>query len=103
MTRRFEYRRITGRELSEALDDLDLPAKAFCRIFGVNPQVMTRWLRGDQETPPWVFPVIWLLREIPEAVAIARSAAASHIVRDNEHPSRGEYPYLSPDDGEDSP
>jgi hypothetical protein len=89
---RFIYDRMTGRDLSEALRELAMPPNAFARIFGVRPEVMSRWLKGDQDIPPWVYPVTRLL-SLPHALGEARVAAAEHIKEDREHPERGEYPY----------
>lgn len=100
---RFEYARMSAKDFREALDEIDLPPQAFARIFGVRIEVVTRWLKGDQDIPPWAFVVLWILREVPNGIAIARTAAANHIVRDREHEERGEFPYLTiPDDEEGS-
>lgn len=99
---RFEYQKMTGREFSAALAEIDLAPKAFARIFGVRPEVVQRWIKGEQDVATWVFPVMWLLREIPEGIAIARSAAANHIKIDRDHPDRGEFPYLRIPDEEAS-
>lgn len=99
---RFEYKRMTGADLAAWLHELDLPADAFCRIFGVRPEVMARWLKDEQDIPPWVFVVVWLLKETPNGNAIARTAAANHIRIDRKFPDRGEFPYLRiPDEGDD--
>lgn len=100
---RFDYRRMTAREFSEALREIDLQPDAFARIFGVRKEVVGRWLSGTQDVPSWPFVALWLLREIPNGIAIARTAAANHIEIDREHPDRGRFPYLNiPDDREDS-
>lgn len=100
---RFEYARMSAKDFREALDEIDLPHDAFARIFGVRIEVVRRWLKGEQDIPAWCFPVLWILREVPNGIAIARTAAANHIVRDREHPDRGDFPYLTiPDDEEDS-
>lgn len=102
MSARFEYTRLTGRQIGDALAEIDLLPAAFCRIFGVRKEVMRKWLKDEQEPPPWVFVVLWLLREVPNGIAIARTAAANHIRLDREHPEYGEFPYLisAQDDGD---
>lgn len=103
MSARFEYTRMTGAEITEALQEIDLDPVAFCRIFGIRPEVMKRWQRDEQDAPPWIFPVLWLLREVPNGIAIARTAAANHIKVDRNHLTRGDFPYLNiPDAWEDS-
>src|SRR5690606_10889095 len=82
---RFEYARMSADDFSKALHDIDLAPPAFARIFGVRIEVVTRWLKGEQDIPPWVFVVCWLLREIPNGIAIARTAAANHIARDHKY------------------
>lgn len=98
---RFEYTRLTGKELSEDLSDLGMEPKTFCRIFGVNPNVMTRWLKDEQEPPPWVHVAMALLF-LPGAIPEARKAAAEHIKIDREHPEKGEFPFLRADSGQDA-
>lgn len=103
LSARFRYRRMTPKEFRDELQEIDLPPHAFARIFGVRPETITKWMRGENEIPPWPFVVLWLLREIPNGIAIARTAAANHIEFDNKFPDRGEFPYLSiPDDEEGS-
>lgn len=97
---RFEYTRMTAQQFSDALEEIDLPAPAFSRIYGVRLEVVERWLKGEQDIPPWVFIALWLMREIPSGTAIARSAAANHIKLDRKYPKRGEYPYLELPDEE---
>lgn len=101
LSARFRYRRMTPKEFRDELQEIDLPPHAFARIFGVRPETITKWMKGDQDIPPWPFVALWLMREIPEGIAIARTAAANHIEFDNENPWRGEFPYLKiPDDSD---
>lgn len=103
LSARFEYQKMTAREFSAALREIDLPPDAFARIFGVRKEVVARWLKGTQDVPPWVFVVLWILREVPNGIAIARTAAANHIAQDRKYVERGPFPYLTiPDDEEDS-
>lgn len=95
---------MSAADFSLALREIDLAPPAFARIFGIRIEVVTRWLKGEQDIPPWAFVALWLMREVPNGVAIARTAAANHIARDTKYPQRGEFPYLTiPDDEEDSP
>lgn len=100
---RFEYDRLTGKQLSDDLRSLDMPPNAFCRIFGVRKEVMGRWLKDAQEIPPWVYIALRLLA-LPHALGEARAAAAEHIKFDRENPQNGQFPYLGKefDDEEDS-
>lgn len=95
LSARFSYARMSAEDFSKALRDMDLPPPAFARIFGVRIEVVTRWLKGEQDIPPWCHVACWLMREVPNGVAIARTAAANHIVRDHKYPARGEFPYLT--------
>lgn len=90
---RFDYVRMTGDQLRHALRDIDMQPAAFCRIFGVNGNVMGRWLKDEQDVPPWVYVTLRLLSAGPHMLAIAREAAAEHIRSDNDFPDRGEFPY----------
>ncbi|MGT2467431.1 hypothetical protein ACVOMV_24980 [Mesorhizobium atlanticum] len=49
---RSEYSRMTGTEFNRVLKELELPGYGFARIFGVRPDVVKRWLRGEQDIPP---------------------------------------------------
>ena len=81
-------------DFNAALRNLDMPSDAFARITGSNPKSVARWRKGQQDIPPWVPVLLAVLLDDPGNVVVARRAAAAMIRRDNEHPERGEYPYL---------
>lgn len=90
---RFEYKRMTGEELRTELLDMAMPVFAFARIFGVRPQTVKKWLRDENDIPPWVHVALGLLR-LEGALSEARQLAAEHIIRDNQRPGAGEFPFL---------
>ncbi|RWM29428.1 hypothetical protein [Mesorhizobium sp.] len=89
---RFEYSRMTAPELNRVLKELELPGYGFARIFGVRPDTVRKWLRGELDIPPWVFVALSLLY-LDGARHEARRVAGLHIKRDNHYPNRGEFPY----------
>lgn len=100
---RFEYDRLTGEHLSQALRDIGLSPGTFARFFGLKDQVVFRWLKDEQDIARWVQPVLELLR-LPGAIRVCRETAALTISLDRDHPERGAYPYQQgrtwPDDKE---
>jgi DNA-binding transcriptional regulator YdaS (Cro superfamily) len=97
VSRRFEYERMKPNDFRDELAAIDMPSKAFARIFGVNSNVVDRWIKGDQDIPAWVYVALSLIR-LPEGFSTARQAAAQHIKKDNLRPELGDYPYLSSQD-----
>jgi len=93
MSQRFEYRKMTAAEFSAALTDAAMKPNTFARLFGVDRRTVQRWLNGSFIIPTWVPIVMQLLATAGGAHGWVRKAAAEVIVRDNEHPERGEYPY----------
>ena len=89
---RFEYDRLTSKQLREDLDAIGMSPQAFARIFGMNARKAERIYSGQEDVPIWVAPVLELLR-LPGALSAVRQAAAEMIRRDNDNPQRGEYPY----------
>lgn len=90
---RFEYTRMNGQELHETFVELGMPPYGFARIFGVKPDTVKKWLRDQQDIPPWVYVALSLLY-VDGALGAARQAAAEHIKLDNRRPAAGEFPYL---------
>lgn len=101
--KRFEYSRMSGKELAQELVALQMTPVAFSRIFGVNGRTLKHWLTDRQDIPPWVWIAVNLL-QLRDAPRMAREAAANHILRDLHHPGKGEFPYLEQpfDEKEDS-
>lgn len=97
--KRFQYTHLTGEEFETALNDIDMSTTTFARLVGADIRRVDRWYAGKYEIPHYVALVLQLLK-IPGAKGIARMVAAAMIERDNEHPERGEYPYM---DGRDLP
>ncbi|TIR24002.1 MAG: hypothetical protein E5X34_13180 [Mesorhizobium sp.] len=91
---RFEYSRMNGTELHETFTELGMPPYGFARIFGVKPDTVKKWLRDQQDIPPWVYVALSLLY-VDGALGAARKAAAEHIKFDNKRPAAGEFPYLN--------
>ncbi|WP_378952149.1 hypothetical protein [Mesorhizobium sp. ANAO-SY3R2] len=94
MPQRFEYDRMTAEDFRAALEGLDLPAKGFARIWGVRAGTVGKWVKGEQDIPPWVYVAFALMRQ-DGAMVTARDAAANMIRRDNLRPQLGEYPYAA--------
>ena len=92
MAPRFEYDRLTAAQFRTGLNDAGMNAGAFARIFGVQMKRADAWAAGTEDIPPWVAPVLRMLR-LPAAVAAAREAAAEMIRADNLRPELGPYPY----------
>lgn len=91
---------MTGNEFHKTLDMLGLPHRSFARIFGVNPKTVERWLAGQQDIPPWVRIALRLL-SLRGALVEARQEAGEHIIRDGDHPERGDYPYKNGNHADD--
>ncbi len=90
---RFEHDRLNGKRFRSELAILKMPAGAFARMFGVNLKVVQRWMRDEQDIPPWVRVALAMLVDDPGMIVVARRAAAEAIRLDKLHPERGEYPY----------
>ncbi len=90
---RFEYDRIDGARFKRELAVLNMQPGAFARIFGVNLNVVKRWLRDEQDIPPWVRIVTTMMVDDAGMIVVARRTAAAAIKVDKLHPERGEYPY----------
>lgn len=96
--RRFEYTRMTGDEFSESLETLEMPPEAFARITGMDARRVKQMAAGGRDIPFVAGLVLHLLHNVPRALGEARQWAAENIIRDNENPARGDYPYLGGDE-----
>ena len=101
MPPRFSYDRITPERLSAFFTEQDWSPNTFARIFGCDPKRVGKWLKGEEDAPPWVYPVVCILDEVPGAIPEARKAAADMIRLDRKHPEHGEYPYRQHQEDDD--
>jgi transcriptional regulator with XRE-family HTH domain len=60
---------MTGPELRAALAALGLPQRRFGRRFGISAVSVNAWCAGRVPVPPWVPPVLDLLRREHEEEA----------------------------------
>lgn len=79
---RYVYDRMTGAQLSTALDQLGLTMRGFGKIYGVPAKRMQAWLKGDEDIPHSVAVMVGLLT-LPGAVDLANAYTDSvaHDVR----------------------
>ena len=77
----YKFKRITGAELSAALQLVGLTAGQFCRLTGSNPKRVGQWLNDEEECPPWVPPYLAALT-VPEAMQAARARAEALLLQD---------------------
>lgn len=91
---RFEYDRLTGRQLAMGLESCGLSPKSFARIFGVNTRNVERWLNDRLEVPNWVAPTLTMMASgrPGQNRSVAKKAAAWMIKSDKLNPKR-EYPF----------
>lgn len=66
--------RMTPEQFSQALNQLGLTVREFCRIFGTGVKTVERWLADEKDIPGWV-PVSLALMTMPGAPDLARSVA----------------------------
>jgi hypothetical protein len=67
MSRRYGYKPLTPRQLSELLKLAGLTKRAFSKISGADDRRVERWVSGEQPDPPmWVGPLL-LAMSIPQA------------------------------------
>jgi hypothetical protein len=74
MSRRYRYNRITGEQFSQALSDLRMGDVLFARLSGATDRRVQRWMRGEEEIPPFV-PVLCSLLMLPGAIDTASEVA----------------------------
>jgi transcriptional regulator with XRE-family HTH domain len=53
---------MTGSKLRDALDALDWSPQQFAARFGLNRSTLNRWLNNQRAVPPWVPPVLLMLK-----------------------------------------
>lgn len=86
MSRRYRYHRMTGQQLSDALNQLGLSKFQFVRASGFSYQKVERWL-ADKEDIPHTATVIVTLLTLPGAVEKARVLADAMVLPDEDSPS----------------
>ena len=94
MRKRFEYQRMTGQDLTDDLRAMNMSVKAFARITGSIAERVQKWADGKEDIPTWVPVFTAVLKNVPGSIPEARQEAAERIIRDLQHPERGEFPYL---------
>ena len=85
--RRYQYRKMTPAEISEALQDTGLTVGQFSRIIGAryngpDDSTVQKWLDGTQDAPTYL-PALFALLMLPNGVQRAREAAERYIVEDS--------------------
>lgn len=96
--KRFEYRKMTGEELTRDLRAIGMSHKAFARITGSVADRVKQWCDGEEDIPNWTPILVAILKNVPGAIVEARQEAAERIKLDLSHPDLGEYPYLEKED-----
>lgn len=76
---RHQYRRMTAREFSTALDRTNLTLGKFLRLTGVSRGKGEDWLNGEEDIPSWV-PVFMALLTIDAAPQIALAVAEQRLI-----------------------
>jgi hypothetical protein len=79
MARRYQYERITARQLSGAFNSLGIKSvDQFCRLSGVGELTVRRWLDGAEDIPHYVV-VLATLLDMPGAMQKARAVTEARI------------------------
>ena len=84
---RYEYDRMTGEQLSAALNELGLSKREFAKFVGAKAERVQGWLDGTESAgriPQWV-PLILGLLTLPGALELARAYTDS-VARDTRTP-----------------
>lgn len=66
--------RMMPAQFSQALDDLRLTMREFCRVTGTNAKTAQRWLDDEKDIPAWV-PVFLAMLTLPGAMQMAQTVA----------------------------
>ncbi|WP_048710422.1 hypothetical protein [Microvirga massiliensis] len=79
MARRYQYERITARQLSSAFNSLGIESvDQFCRLSGVGERTVRRWLEGAEDIPHYVVVLVTLL-DMPGAMQKACAVTEARI------------------------
>lgn len=67
MSRRYNYVRITGAELSRRLSAVQMSAEELVRYAGTSRDRVMQWLDGREDIPPSIDLLTTILAELPDA------------------------------------
>jgi len=81
MSRRYEYARITGADLSRRLGAVQISAEELVRYAATSRDRVMKWLDGREDIPPSIDLLTTILAEMPEALDIAERWASRVAVR----------------------
>lgn len=82
---RFEYQRMTGRELEDALKRLGWNEGTFAAMFGQTPRRVKDYVENRERIPMWVPVVLHILETVPGALGAARGEIDRRIIADKTH------------------
>lgn len=82
---RFEYQRMTGAELKQAMDRLGWTESTFAGLFGQTPKRVKDYVEDRERIPVWVPVVLHVLETVPGALGAARGEADRRILVDHHH------------------
>lgn len=82
-------RKMTGAEISDALNELGLTVDQFSRIIGARyrgkeDSTVIKWLE-DRNDAPYYLPALFALLKLPRGVETAERAAERYIVEEDRH------------------
>lgn len=89
---RFTHKRITSTDFNAELERQGISLQTFTRIWCQNLSTTTRWANGQNDIPTWV-PIALAMMCVPNAMGVARTAAAAMIEKDTLNPHLGDFPY----------
>jgi transcriptional regulator with XRE-family HTH domain len=79
LVRRYEYARISGADLAEALQEAGLTPEEFSRLTGTgSPQRIAKWLKDEEDIPHDAHLLISIFVEQPTSLQIAREMAEGY-------------------------
>lgn len=81
MSRRYNYVRITGAELSRRLAAVQMSAEELVRYAGTSRDRVMQWLDGREDIPPSIDLLTTILVAVPGALDVAEAWAAQVAVR----------------------
>ena len=82
MTKRHQYRRMTGEAFGESLNKLDVTLNDFVRISGCTYERARKWVDGKEDIPPHVAVLIALMA-LPGGKERALKTALSYVITED--------------------